>query len=232
MTRFLNGISGGELVNAEREVLGVTHRDDRNGEPAARRPRRSVAVLGVVTSLSAAAAITAAVLMPSTPEGPPEPPSGDTAAPVVTADPGTEREEIVTAAQAELGTEETGKNCHEYSEQCVPWCALFAMSTWERAGVDVENEEFAFTGDVYTAGQTEGTAYGSAQLERARPGDVLLFGTGPATPDSSHHIGVVEKLQGEQVTLIEGNTGDHPDRVMRKTHELGENTFYGGVRPW
>lgn len=189
-------------------------------------------MLGVVTSLSAAAAITAAVLMPSTPEGPPEPPSGDTAAPVVTADPGTEREEIVTAAQAELGTEETGKNCHEYSEQCVPWCALFAMSTWERAGVDVENEEFAFTGDVYTAGQTEGTAYGSAQLERARPGDVLLFGTGPATPDSSHHIGVVEKLQGEQVTLIEGNTGDHPDRVMRKTHELGENTFYGGVRPW
>ncbi|WP_245779926.1 CHAP domain-containing protein [Actinopolyspora lacussalsi] len=189
-------------------------------------------MLGIVTSLSAAAAITAAVLVPSAPDGPPEAPSGETAAPVITAEPGTVREEIVTAARAELGTEETGKNCHVYSEQCVPWCALFAMSAWERAGVDVEPEEFSFTGDVYTTGQTEGTAYGSAQLEQARPGDVLLFGTGPATPDSSHHIGVVEKIQGEQVTLIEGNTGDNPDRVMRKTHELGENTFYGGVRPW
>ncbi|WP_278250938.1 MULTISPECIES: hypothetical protein [unclassified Actinopolyspora] len=43
---------------------------------------------------------------------------------------------------------------------------------------------------------------------------------------------MVEKIQGEKVTLIEGNTGDNPDRVMSKTHELGENTFYGGVRPW
>lgn len=151
---------------------------------------------------------------------------------MITAEPGTVQEEIVTAARSELGTEETAKNCHEYSEQCVPWCALFAMSTWERAGVDVESEEYAFTGDVYTTGQTRGTAYGSAQLDTTRPGDVLLFGTGPATPDSSPHIGVVERIRGEKVTLIEGNTGDNPDRVMRKTHELSENTFYGGVRPW
>nr|WP_218862175.1 CHAP domain-containing protein [Actinopolyspora biskrensis] len=184
--------------------------------------------MGVVTRLAVAAATAVAVLAPF----PSENPAGEQTAPAITAAPGTVQEEIVTAARAELGTEEAEKSCQKYSEQCVPWCALFAMSTWERAGVDVENEEFAFTGDVYTTGQTEGTAYGSAQLETTRPGDVLLFGTGPETPDSSHHIGVVEEVRGENVTLIEGNTGDNPDRVMRKTHKLSEDTFYGGVRPW
>ncbi|WP_017975503.1 CHAP domain-containing protein [Actinopolyspora halophila] len=206
----------------------MAHRGDRPREPTARRPRKGTAVLSVVTSLVVAAATTVAVLV----SAPFDDPTGEQAAPVITADPGTVREEIVTAARSELGTAETGEGCHEYSEQCVPWCALFAMSAWERAGVDVENEQFAFTGDVYTTGQTKGTAYGSAQLETTSPGDVLLFGTGPQTPDSSRHIGVVEKLQGEKVTLIEGNTGDNPDRVMRKTHKLSENTFYGGVRPW
>ncbi|ASU79067.1 CHAP domain-containing protein [Actinopolyspora erythraea] len=206
----------------------MTQRGGRTNEPGAHRPRGRVTVLVVVAILSVAVATTVAVLAPS----PSAPPPGDRAPPVITAEPGTVREEIVTAARAELGTEETGKNCHEYSEQCVPWCALFAMSTWERAGVDVEHEEFAFTGDVYTTGRIKGTAYGSARLEDVRPGDVLLFGSGPATPDSSHHIGVVEKIQGETVTLIEGNTGDNPDRVMRKRHELNENTFYGGVHPW
>lgn len=206
----------------------MAHHGNRTSEPAARRPRRGMAVVSVATSLALAAATTVAVLV----SAPFDDPAGQQAAPVITAAPGTVQEEIVTAARAELGTAETAKNCHEYSEQCVPWCALFAMSTWERAGVDVESEEYAFTGDVYTTGQTRGTAYGSAQLDTTRPGDVLLFGTGPATPDSSPHIGVVERIRGEKVTLIEGNTGDNPDRVMRKTHKLSENTFYGGVRPW
>ncbi len=206
----------------------MTQRGDRSGDPAAHRFHRSATVLGVLTSLVVMVATTVAVLAPS----PTETPSDGTRAPVITAAPGTVRDEIVTAARAELGTEEVGRNCHAYSEQCVPWCALFAMSTWERAGVDVETEDFAFTGDVYTTGRSEGTAYDSARLEEARPGDVLLFGTGPRTPTSSHHIGVVEKIRGDSVTLIEGNTGDNPDRVMRRTYRLDANTFYGGVHPW
>ncbi|MBA8824177.1 hypothetical protein FHX42_001506 [Saccharopolyspora lacisalsi] len=185
-------------------------------------------MLGGAVSLSVSAATAVAVLA-LFPSGVPV---GDTAAPVVTATPGTVQEEIVTVARAELGTEEVGNGCQEYSDRCVPWCALFAMSTWERAGVDVEHDEFAFTGDVYTTGRAEGTSYGSEQLERVGPGDVLLFGTGPESPASSRHIGVVERVQGDTVTLIEGNTGDDPDRVMRKEHRISEDIFYGGVRPW
>lgn len=210
----------------------VGRHGDRAEEPITHRAPRSVAALGVAAALSVTAVTTAAALPPSSSDSPEV---GMATPSAITA--GANRmspvqEKIITAARAELGTEETGDNCQKYSDQCVAWCALFAMSTWEKAGVDVENEEFAFTGDVYTTGQAKGKAYGGEQLSEARPGDVLLFGTGPATPSSSKHIGVVEKVEGDTVTLIEGNTGDNPDRVMRKEHKLSPDTFYGGVHPW
>ncbi|MDR7302308.1 CHAP domain-containing protein [Haloactinomyces albus] len=205
------------------------HRGEHPDDTAARRVPRGIAGLCVAVTLSVAAVATAATMPPSS-SGTLE---GDmAAAPAITAQAGTVQAEIVQAARQGLGTEETGDNCQKYSDRCVAWCALFAMSTWEKAGVDVENEEFAFTGDVYTTGQAQGEAYGSDQLSNAKPGDVLLFGTGPENISSSRHIGVVERIEGDTVTLIEGNTGDNPDRVMRKEHELSAETFYGGVHPW
>ncbi|QGK72063.1 CHAP domain-containing protein [Allosaccharopolyspora coralli] len=140
---------------------------------------------------------------------------------------------IISAAQPEIGTTETGgDNCQKYSGQCVSWCALFAMNMWQDAGVDVDPEQYAFTGNVYETGQEKGTAYDAENLDQAKPGDVLLFGTGPSSPSTSKHIGIVEKVDGNQVTTIEGNTGDNTDSVERKTHELSSETFYGGVSPW
>lgn len=139
------------------------------------------------------------------------------------------REKIVNSARAEIGTKETGENCQKYSPQCVSWCALFALSHWEKAGVQVDNEQFAFTGNVYQAGKEKGTAFEKEQLGTAKPGDVLLFGTGPSSPSTSKHIGVVEKVSGDKVTTIEGNADD---QVQRKEHKLSPDTFYAGVRPW
>ena len=156
-------------------------------------------------------------------------------APVAHADarPADVRDKIVEAAKAEIGTEESGgDNCQKYSEQCVAWCSLFATWAWEKAGVDIDNEDYAFTGDVYTHGQDEDKAYNAKNLDQAQPGDVLLFGSGPESPDTSTHIGVVEKVSGDEVTLIEGNAGDNTDRVVRRTHTLSAETFYGGVQPW
>jgi hypothetical protein len=143
------------------------------------------------------------------------------------------QDKIIQAAQQELGTKETGgDNCQKYSKKCVSWCALFAMTTWEKAGVDVENDDYAFTGNVYATGKSKGTAYDGKQLKQAKPGDVLLFGTGPSSPSTSKHIGVVEKVDGDTVTTIEGNSGPNHDRVVRKQHTLSTDTFYGGVHPW
>ncbi|MHA6803470.1 CHAP domain-containing protein [Salinifilum ghardaiensis] len=139
------------------------------------------------------------------------------------------RNRIVDNARAEIGTQETGDNVNPYSPQAVSWCALFTSQMWQDAGVDIDSEQYAFTGDLFTAGQEHGTAYGADQLQQAKPGDVLLFGSGPSSPDTSKHIGIVESVDGNTVTTIEGNASDS---VKRQQHQLTPDTFYGGVSPW
>ncbi|QFZ22115.1 CHAP domain-containing protein [Saccharothrix syringae] len=132
---------------------------------------------------------------------------------------------IVSAARRELGTRENppGSNRNPYGPTAA-WCSSFATAMWRKAGVDIPL--LPFTGDVFRWGQRHGKAYTS--LSAVRPGDVLLFGTGPSSPATSRHIGIVEKVSGGVVTLIEGNSGDS---VRRNTHRLSSATFYGGVHP-
>jgi len=142
------------------------------------------------------------------------------------------RDRIVKAAQPEVGTREQGENCQKYSSQCVSWCALFAMSMWEKAGINVDHEQFAFTGNVYKQGQANGTAFDAQHLDQAKPGDVLLYGTGPDSAKSSKHIGLVEHRDGNTVTMIEGNSGPGSKEVHRSVHQLDSGEYYGGVHPW
>ena len=142
------------------------------------------------------------------------------------------RKKIIETAQPEVGTKETGKDCQPYSPQCVSWCALFAMKMWQQAGVNVNPEQFAFTGNVYTTGQEKGTAFDKEHLHEAKPGDVLLVGSGPSSAQTSEHIVIVESVQGDKITTIEGNSGPNSDQVAHKEHDLSADTFYGGVHPW
>jgi hypothetical protein len=128
-------------------------------------------------------------------------------------------------ARSQLGYHEGPGNTNKYGP-AAPWCASFATWVWRRSGVNIPI--LPFTGDVYAWGQQHGLAYNSHHLNQARPGDVLLFGTGPQSPSTSTHIGIVESRHGNTVTLIEGNSGD---RVQRVTHTLSSSTFYGGVHP-
>ncbi|MGW4115427.1 CHAP domain-containing protein [Actinosynnema sp. NPDC004786] len=132
---------------------------------------------------------------------------------------------IISAARRELGTRESppGSNRNPYGPTAA-WCSSFATAMWRKAGVDIPL--LPFTGDVFRWGQRNGKAYTS--LSAVRPGDVLLFGSGPSSPATSTHIGIVEKVSGGTVTLIEGNSGD---AVRRNTHRLSSATFYGGVHP-
>ncbi|MFC4856901.1 CHAP domain-containing protein [Actinophytocola glycyrrhizae] len=132
---------------------------------------------------------------------------------------------ILDAARGELGYEEGPGDANKYGPSAA-WCSSFATWVWRESGVDIPS--LPFTGDVYTWGQERGLAYDANNLGQARPGDVLLFGTGPEPTDTSTHIGVVESVDGDQVTLIEGNSSD---RVQRVTHSLSGGEFYGGVHP-
>ena len=141
---------------------------------------------------------------------------------------GAKASKIVSAARGEIGTRESppGSNRNPYGPTTF-WCSSFATAMWRKAGVDIP--VLPFTGDVYRWGQRHGKAYGNGNLRKnVRPGDVLLFGTGPQNPYTSKHIGIVEKVDGNTVTLIEGNSGD---QVRRNTHQLSGTKFYGGVHP-
>lgn len=132
---------------------------------------------------------------------------------------------IISAARRELGTRESppGSNRNPYGPTAA-WCSSFTTAMWRKAGVDIPI--LPFTGDVFRWGQKHGKAY--TNLNAVRPGDVLLFGSGPGSTATSKHIGIVEKVSGGTVTLIEGNSGDS---VRRNTHKLSSATFYGGVHP-
>ncbi|MBP2476420.1 hypothetical protein JOF53_005292 [Crossiella equi] len=138
------------------------------------------------------------------------------------------RDRIVQLAAAELGNGESpnGSNCTKYSSQCVAWCALFSTWVWRKAGVGIP--QYPFTGDVYKWGQRNGKSYSKANLASALKGDVLLFGTGPSSPSTSTHIGIVESKSGSTVKMIEGNS---QNKVRRVTRTLSGSTFYGGTRP-
>lgn len=132
---------------------------------------------------------------------------------------------VIDRARGQLGYHEGPGNTNKYGPTG-PWCANFATWAWQKSGVDIGI--LPFTGDVYEWGQERGLAYGKNNLDQARPGDVLLFGTGPQSPQTSTHIGIVESVHGDRVTLIEGNSAD---QVRRVTHTLSSSTFYGGVHP-
>lgn len=135
--------------------------------------------------------------------------------------------DIVHAARMEMGTRENppGSNRNPYGPTAA-WCSSFATAMWRKAGVKIP--VLPFSGDVYHWGQANGHAYGKNSLHEARPGDVLIFGSGPQSTSTSTHIGIVEKVEGNKVTMIEGNSGD---AVRRNTHTLSSSTFYGGVHP-
>ncbi|SDM76672.1 CHAP domain-containing protein [Allokutzneria albata] len=138
------------------------------------------------------------------------------------------KDKIVSIANAEKGNGEkpNGSNCTKYSKMCVAWCALFSTWVWRKAGVSIP--QYAFTGDVYKWGKRHGKSYGKANLKKATKGDVLLFGTGPSSPSTSTHIGIVKSVSGSSVTMIEGNSQNKVRQVKRT---LSSRTFYGGSHP-
>jgi hypothetical protein len=96
-----------------------------------------------------------------------------------------------------------GPFCNPYGP-CEQWCALFATWTWDEAGVGIPR--YGFVGDVYGWGAARGLNVYPPGLPR--PGDAILYGTGPANAATSPHMGIVAEAwpDGEVIT-IEGDAG-------------------------
>jgi CHAP domain len=95
-----------------------------------------------------------------------------------------------------------------------PWCAMFATTAAERGGAPAAVR----TAAVVTIRQwaTEGS-HGFTKGFRAtpKPGDLMCFDT--------HHVGLVEKVSGDKIGTIEGNTS--ANKVARLTRDKSEGDF-------
>ena len=67
--------------------------------------------------------------------------------------------------------------------------------------------------------------HGQFHLTDPQPGDQIFF---TYRPGEISHTGIVEKVDGETVTTIEGNTSD---MVARRTYQLGDSRIAGFGRP-
>lgn len=130
--------------------------------------------------------------------------------------------DIVDVAIGEIGYKETGNNRTKYGAwygmNGAAWCHMFVSWCANQAGVS--------TGVVpKTASTTTGMDwFKNKGLFRykgkytPKRGDIVYFKTGRS------HVGIVEKVSGNTLHTVEGNTSN---RVARKTYSLSNGTITG-----
>ena len=140
--------------------------------------------------------------------------------------------ELLNIARAELGTKESpaGSNRVKYASWYglpgQPWCVMFVMWVFAQAGVALPTRTASCTLLMRAA-----QAAGCWVTGNYRPGDVAIYDWGgDRVPD---HCGIVEAVDGDAVTAIEGNTavGNDSDggEVMERTRT--NKQILGAVRP-
>lgn len=145
------------------------------------------------------------------------------------------RDVIVNAVSHQIGVHEWGDNCNPYGPSGTtcgePWCSIFASWAFRQAGIDVN---LPYSGDFYYWAQRHGTL---RSLSDIRPGDLVLFGSGPSWPNSNH-VGVVVDVQPDgAITTVEGNfhnevTEVGPYQVSdAATYHPGDGGIFAAVAP-
>jgi hypothetical protein len=161
--------------------------------------------------------------------------------PVQSGDAGGVRQRIVQIARGELGVRETGGEDRgdrivdyrkavfgsgESATAAEAWCADFASWVTREAGVPIgrngRGEDYvSYVRDwAKDAGKYFGNGNGTPQ-----PGDLVVFDWGDG--GKLDHIGVVESVDGGNITTFEGNASDS---VARRTYSLSDSDVVGFVR--
>lgn len=116
-----------------------------------------------------------------------------------------------------------------------PWCSVFATWVWHAAGVRLDGAPYPKQPGVAEVRDTGKRGYRFHGIEHARPGDLIIYGR-----EGSDHIGVVERVSGKRVTVIEGNANldkGGTDKVirrkinLRKPDTIPHGVVYGFVSP-
>lgn len=140
-------------------------------------------------------------------------------------------ERAVRWARSKLGhyKEEFGSNTGDeldrlqqnFGMRGAPWCAMFATTAVQRGGV-TNDCKTAAVAQIYAWAQAGTHGYTRGTRATPKPGDLMLFDP----PNPNDHVGIVEKVNGDTITTIEGNTS--ANKVARLTRKKSTGVF---VRP-
>ena len=142
------------------------------------------------------------------------------------------RDDVLKIAAWQLGVLENpaGSNRQKYGEAYgmngQPWCVMFVWWVFREAGFNLRKT--ASCTDLSNAYKAAGQWVDSGY----KPGDIVMFDfTGKRS--KTEHCGIVEKVNGNTLTTIEGNTGTASNAnggaVMRRTRDVKFVT--GACRP-
>lgn len=140
-------------------------------------------------------------------------------------------EGILSIARQELGTKESpaGSNRVKYAQwfglNGQPWCVMFVDWVFNTAGA---RELLPVVTASCTVLMNAAKQKGLWVTRDYRPGDVPVFNF-----SGSYHTGIIESVEGDLITTIEGNTAVGNDsnggQVMRRSRN--KRQIMGAVRP-
>ena len=109
------------------------------------------------------------------------------------------------------------------------WCDIFVSSMYQHSGlIDLIDKE-AYVPQHIRLMKNKGIWIGKTTPQ---PGDVITFDWN--IDGVADHIAIVEKVEGDKVITIEGNTSDRnydESKVVRKSHRLNARYIIGYSRP-
>ena len=115
----------------------------------------------------------------------------------------------VAAGQVQADPD-TGYYCNPYGP-CEAWCALFATWVWNHAGVPIPS--LPFVGSIWQWAMIHTQVLASTATPA--PGDLVLYGTGPANTSTAVHTGVVAQVWPDgAIDTVEGDAGPAQDGYL------------------
>lgn len=134
----------------------------------------------------------------------------------------TKTSDVVKVAVSQIGYKESPANSNKtkygkwFGMNGVPWCAIFLDWCFEKAGAGSlfpHNPSAAYAQDeivssckgTWVMKKNKSRATRRAYLAQAKPGDVVTFDFGKMDA-YRRHIGIVEKVSGQNIITVEGNT--------------------------
>ncbi len=130
------------------------------------------------------------------------------------------------------GTKSNGKGTGDYTKygkwigaDGQQWCASFVSWCADRAGIPSSVIPITADCDAMKNGSTRYHKWDSNSLNFMKKNDVIFFAP-TSNPSDATHTGIITKISGTSVSVVEGNTGPYygPDIVREITYTVDRNS--------